>query len=146
MPPSDCSSLPLSHGAEAVLSPLNSLPGNPRGTGLLLPHLQKEEMEAGVPLVPEGDPARVPPSSLSRWHHTGFFAVSQTFQQHSPLGHCPCCSLYLEHFGLNIHITHASLPSDHCSSTPYVQSMLKKDSSPHSGRDCTSRATLRALL
>ena len=68
MPPSDCSSLPLSHGTEAALSPLNSLPGNPRGTGLLLPHLQKEEMEVGVPVVPEGDPARVPPSSLRRWH------------------------------------------------------------------------------
>ena len=73
-------------------------------------------------------------------NHTGFFAVSQTFQQHSPLGHCPCCSLYLEHFCLNIHITHASLPLDHCSNTPYVQSMLKKDSAPHSGQDCTSHA------
>ena len=73
-------------------------------------------------------------------NHTGFFVVSQTFQQHSPLGHCPCCSLYLEHFCLNIHITHASLPSDHCSNTPYVQSMMKKDSAPHSGQDCTSHA------
>ena len=26
-------------------------------------------MEAGVPVVPEGDPARAPPSSLLRWAH-----------------------------------------------------------------------------
>ena len=26
-------------------------------------------MEAGVPVVPEGDPARVPPSSQRRWAH-----------------------------------------------------------------------------
>ena len=46
MPPSDCSSLPLSLGAEATLFPLSSLSSSPRGTGLLLPHLQKETAQA----------------------------------------------------------------------------------------------------
>ena len=45
-PPSDCSSLPLRHSAEAALSPLSTLPSSPRGTGLLLPCLQKETAQA----------------------------------------------------------------------------------------------------
>ena len=46
MPPSDCSSLSLSHSAEAALSTLSSLPGSSRGTRLLLPHLQEETAQA----------------------------------------------------------------------------------------------------
>lgn len=47
------------------------------------------------------------PSLSLHTSHTGFFAVFQTFQEHSHLGHCICCSFYLDHACPNNHMAHA---------------------------------------